>query len=165
MPFVRSISDRSVARQLAALLNQHNALESRKNAEGVLSSGVRYVVETHGKHLLGACGAHKQSYSFTEIKHLVVHPQWRGKGIGKFLAKRALALVETPLVYATVRENNSSSLGLFKKLGFEVSTHYNTGEHRVVLLTRANATWEKVPPFRFDFNHASEILNLRSTET
>lgn len=141
--FLRSISDKDIADQLANLLNRHNQLGSQKSPNILLSSQSKYVVETHGKILIGACALERQSYNFTEIKHLVVDPQWRGKGVGKFLVKRCLQLVDTPMVYATVRETNEVSISLFESLGFTRSIKYGTNQRGVVLMLKANPKWKR----------------------
>lgn len=150
MQFIRSISNDSIAEQLAKLLNSHNQLRNRKTAQELELGRVNYIVELHGSLLIGACGLEKQSYSLTEIKHLVVKPQWRGKGLGKFLVRRAISISKTPLLYATVRGDNMASRKLFESLGFTVAGSYK-GNHEVTLLVKVNSQWKKNEKYSFAY--------------
>jgi ribosomal protein S18 acetylase RimI-like enzyme len=50
-------------------------------------------------------------------------PQFRGRGIGTNLIRSVLAASRTVglhRVELTVRENNESAIGLYKKVGFEI---------------------------------------------
>jgi len=50
-------------------------------------------------------------------------PQFRGRGIGTNLIRSVLATSRTVglhRVELTVRENNESAIGLYKKVGFEI---------------------------------------------
>ena len=50
-------------------------------------------------------------------------PQFRGRGIGTKLIRSVLAASRTVglhRVELTVRENNESAIGLYKKVGFEI---------------------------------------------
>lgn len=142
--FYFTLDHQQISSQVAALLNNHNQLSTRKSTSDILHSKIDYVVETHGKWVLGAIGLDRQSYTFTEIKHLVVHPEWRGQGLAKHLLKRALSVVGTKMVYATVREDNKASLKLFEGFGFRRSGDYYAGDHKVILLVRVSPQWEKI---------------------
>ena len=140
--FYRSIDAREIALQLAGLLNTYNGLARKRYAVDVLNSQTNYIVETHGKLVIGAVGIRKLSFHISEIKHLSVHEKWRGKNIGRFLLKRAIALVETPFVYATIREDNSPSITLFESVGFSRAGEYVGVGHKVLIFTRENAKWK-----------------------
>lgn len=139
--FGHCLTDQEIASQLANLLNQHNQLSYRRDGESILQGRPFYLVETHGRQLLGAIGIDRQAYTLTEIKHLVVTPQWRKKGVGKFLVQRALRMVNTPLAYATIRKDNQASLGLFQGAGFARAGEYRAGKHQILLLMRVNERW------------------------
>ena len=144
MAFYFTLDHQKIAYQTAALINSCNRLSVRRTVNDILCGGINYVTEVHGNWVLGAVGLDRQSYTFTEIKHLVVHPEWRGKGIGKHLLNRALRLTSTRMVYATVREDNEASLKLFESLGFRRSGDYAAEDHRVVLLVRVSPQWEQM---------------------
>ncbi len=143
MAFYFALDHQEIAHQVAALLNCCNQLQKKKSTGSILHGRTNYVVEPHGKWVLGTIGVDRLNYTFTEIKHLVVHPDWRGKGLAKRLLRKALVMVDTKLVYATVREDNDASLKLFESFGFQNSGDYPTGDHRVVLLVKVSPEWEK----------------------
>jgi L-amino acid N-acyltransferase YncA len=142
LPFARSIDDQEIARQIAEMLNIHNHLASEKSARDLLKAETVYVIETHGKIVIGACGIHRQGYSMSEVKHLVVRPQWRGKGLGKFLVSKAVARSKTPSIYATIRSDNTSSMRLFNSVGFTESGTYEHDDHHVRLLVKVLREWK-----------------------
>lgn len=144
MAFYFSLDHQKIAYQVAALINCYNQLSAKKSVSDVLCGRTNYITETHGKLILGAVGMDRQSYTFTEIKHLVVHPEWRGKGIAKHLLRRALDITNTKMIYATVREDNEASLKLFESFGFNRAGNYETEDHAVVLLVRVSAQWQQI---------------------
>jgi len=60
-----------------------------------------------------------------EIRALFVHPNGRGKGIGKRLLKHLLSIIEGP-VYLYVAKTNTPAKNLYKKLGFTVVDEFET---------------------------------------
>jgi len=139
-----SLDSGQIAQQVAALVNNNNNLSMKRTAADIQHSHTDYIVETHGKWVLGAVGLDRQSYTFTEIKHLVVHPEWRGKGLASHLLRRALSLASAKMVYATVREDNEASLRLFESFGFQRAGDYPADGHRVILLVKVSPQWEKI---------------------
>jgi RimJ/RimL family protein N-acetyltransferase len=129
--------------QIAGLLNTYNNLGTYRTKFHIQSSKTKYVVETHGKFVIGVAGIEKVSYHLSELKHMVVHPDWRGKGLGTFVAKRALQISETPSIYATVRSTNISSIRALEKLDFVQGHEVPAGDHKLTLLTRAAPKWQK----------------------
>ncbi len=141
--FFHTLADYEIAKQISSLINVHNGLSLKRRSVDIIESRINYVVETHGKFVIGAAGIDKVSFVFSEIKHLVVRPEWRRKGVGQFVAKRALGQVATPLAYCTIHVNNKASIKLFENLGFSKVEQYPADGHEVVLLTRAAPTWKK----------------------
>jgi ribosomal protein S18 acetylase RimI-like enzyme len=141
--FFHGLTDYEIAKQVANLINVNNQLSFKRRSVDVIQSRINYVVETHGKLVIAAVGIDRQSFTFSEIKHLVVRPEWRRKGVGRFVAKRAIELVETPLMYCTVRADNPASVQLFEGLGFTTADQYEADNHEVILLTRASPRREK----------------------
>ena len=148
MNFYFGITHRDIAEQVAELVNFYNQLSLKRTGADVIGGAIDYVVETHGKHVIAACGLEKQSYTLTEMKHLVVREGWRGKGVGKFVAKRALSICDTPLVYSTVREDNIPSLNLLSSIDFQKSGEYPAVGHRVFMLARTTPKWQKSPDWK-----------------
>ena len=142
--FYFALDHHKVAYQVTALINSHNRLSTKKSVANIQNGHTDYIVETHGQWVLGAVGLDRQGYTFTEIKHLVVHSEWRRKGIARHLLKRALRVVDTKMVYATIREDNKGSLKLFKSLGFQNAGGYATKNHRVILFVRVSPQWKQM---------------------
>lgn len=142
--FYFTLTHEQMSHQIAALINCHNGLSTKRSIADIQTGRTDYIVETHGQWVLGAVGLDRQSYTFTEIKHLVVHPEWRSKGVARHLLKRALGVTNTKMVYATVREDNDASLKLFESFGFSRSGNYSADDHRVILLVRVSPQWEQV---------------------
>lgn len=76
----------------------------------------------------------------SEVKHLVVHSAFRGIGLGKVLLTQALQAVETPLAFATIREDNTPSIKLFSGAGFKAVARCPVGDHQVLLLLKRNVS-------------------------
>ncbi len=144
--FYHSISRGEMATQVAGMLNSFNGLSTQRTSFDVERGSTNYVVETEGKFVIAAVGIDRQGYTFTEIKHLVVRPEHRGRGIAKYLVRQAMKMADTKMLYATVREDNEASLRLFELLGFVRSNGYKTKDHSVILLVRATPSWEKEKP-------------------
>ncbi len=141
--FFPGLPDYEVAKQIARLINIYNGLSLKRRSVDIVEGRTNYVAETHGKLVIGAVGIERVSFTFSEIKHLVVRPEWRCKGVGRFVTKRALQLVENPLAYCTIRADNKASIKLFESLGFIRADQYEAENHDVVLLTRRSPRWEK----------------------
>lgn len=144
--FLSSLSSYEIGRQIAGLLNDFNHLGSKRSAHDVCRSRTDYIVETNGLYVAGAIGVDRQSYTFTELKHLVVHPRYRKQGIAKYLIEQAVNTVDTKMLFVTVREDNHPSLNLFTSLGFVRGGGYEAEEHKVILLVRMSPKWEKKEP-------------------
>ena len=134
--FYFPISHQDIAKQVAALINNYNSLAMMRTSQGILNGKVNYVIETHGKYVIGVAGIEKVSYQLSELKHMVVHPDWRGKGLGSFVAKRALQICETPSVYATVRTTNEASIRALEKIDFLRAHEFSADDHALLMLIR-----------------------------
>ncbi len=155
--FYRGMDAQDIACQLADLLNTYNRLAGKRHAIDILSSETDYVVETHGKLVIGAVGVRRLSFHVSEIKHLSVRKKWRGKGIGRFLLKRALGMCVTPFAYATIREDNLSSIQLFESVGFSRVGEYDGVGHKVLILTSEISKWKptSAPEIEIDWKSVS----------
>ena len=141
--FFHTLPDYEIAKQIAHLVNVYNGLSLKRRSIDIIESRINYVVETHGKFVIGAVGVEKVSFVFSEIKHLVVRPEWRRKRVGQFVTRRALDQVVTPLIYCTIRTDNKASIRLFEGLGFRRVEQYPADGHDVTLLARTSPTWKK----------------------
>ena len=136
----RPLNDYEISQQIAGLLNDYNNLSRKRYGPEILEAKTGYVAETHGRLVIGAAGLCKVSHAMSEIKHLVVRPEWRRKGVAKFILLRVISLAATPLMYATIRSDNLASLELFKSAGFTRGQKYKAVDHNVTLLTRTSPT-------------------------
>ena len=141
--FLQTLPDYELAKQIARLINVYNELSLKRRSIDIIEGRTNYMAETHGKLVIGAVGIEKVSFVLSEIKHLVVLPDWRNKKVGQFVAKQALDQVATPMAYCTIRTDNVASIKLFENLGFRRAEQYAAEGHDVILLTRTSPTWEK----------------------
>jgi RimJ/RimL family protein N-acetyltransferase len=125
-----------MANQVAGLINTYSALSKKRFASDIIQGDTNYVVESHGKLVIAICGISRFNQQLSELKHLVVRPEWRGRGVGLFVVKRALELCSTPLVYATVKTSNDPSLSVLKKAGFSEAEKFPGGEGELTFLLR-----------------------------
>lgn len=79
----------------------------------------------------------------TEVKHLVVHPMFRKMGLGRTLINTAMKKADTPIMYATIRENNIASLHIFKAAGFKIISTAKIKDHNTHFLIKENETYNK----------------------
>jgi ribosomal protein S18 acetylase RimI-like enzyme len=79
----------------------------------------------------------------TEVKHLVVHPLFRKMGLGRALIETAMKKADTPIMYATIRESNSSSLYIFKEAGFKIISTAEIKDHKTHFLIKENETYNQ----------------------
>lgn len=142
MNFYFGLPHAEIAKQVAGLLNAYSKLALHRTGSDILQGRIDYVAELHGKMVIGACGLEKQSHTLSELKHLVVQPDWRRKGVGKYVARRALHICASPMIYATVRADNDSSLRLLESLNFQRSGQYPAEGHEVILLVRTTPKWK-----------------------
>jgi N-acetylglutamate synthase-like GNAT family acetyltransferase len=146
MKFRSCLSPLDIAEQVAGLINSYNGLSYKRTPFDLVDGKVEYVIESHGRWVIGCCGIERHGFAFTEVKHLAVHSEWRKKGVGKFLVKGAIGMCSTPLLYATIRADNPASMGLFLALGFRKSSSYWNESHDVNLLIKENPQWKKPKP-------------------
>jgi len=117
---------------------------------------VATVGESDGK-LIGVCTIHRKGPHREErhagILAMMVHPDWRGRGLGGRLLSRALHQCEGKfeIVQLTVMEKNVRALALYRKLGFVESGRLprafkRDGEYFDDLLMWRPIEPSKVPP-------------------
>lgn len=160
-----ALSADDIVDQIAAMLNTHSDLAMKRIGEDIKRSNVDYIVETHGKYVIAACGMERLNYQITEVKHLVVRHDWRGRGLGHFMVKRVLERINTPLIYATVRRDNLPSLSVFKSAGFEEASTYFNQDHDVVMLSRANQKWTPKPNWKSVSSHVAALSETVESST
>jgi len=141
--FKRTIDDYSIAKQITLLLNKNNKLTIRYQPEDILHVKDTYIVETIGEIVIGCIQVEKQSYIMSELKHLVVHPDMRKRGIAKNLVLAGIKKSITPLLYATIRQDNIASLNTFKFCKFLCVGKYTTGNRNILLHVITCPKWDE----------------------
>jgi len=140
--FKRILDSTSAAKQVAGLLNSYNQLNTHYNAQNILDESASYTVESIGKTVIGCVQVQKQAYMLSEIKHLCVHPSMRKQGFAKMLITSALDRAPTPMVYATIREENIGSIKAFESCGFKRVGEYATGTRKVFIFMAICPKWQ-----------------------
>lgn len=63
--------------------------------------------------------------------------------MGDALVKLAMQRADTPLLFATIRENNVASLALFQKAGFNIASTAQMKDHKTHFLLKENEAYLK----------------------
>lgn len=87
-----------------------------------------------GESVIASVAVQRVGFLLSEVKHLVVHPSFRGAGLSKIMLAKAIVGAQTPFLYATIREGNEASLNLFRRYGFEGVDSAEVGSHNVIIL-------------------------------
>ena len=121
---------KTIANQIAHLLNTQNQLTVHYTAEKVLANQDQYIVRFgENDTVLGTVEVKKVQWYQCEIDHLSVHPDAQRKGVGTWLLQKAEAKAKelnARIVQCTIRVGNEASENLFKKYGFnETATFLN----------------------------------------
>lgn len=81
-------------------------------------SGVFSFVAKEGNKIVGFCQVVREK-DYNELKIIYVLPEYQGKGIGKMLANKALALIDPSKdIIVEVVEYNKGAIEFYKKFGF-----------------------------------------------
>lgn len=113
-------SSMKVAGQICHLINSYNYLNTVYRPENILCRSKDYLALMVKGIVVGCLRIDKQSYTFTELRHLSVIKPFRGAGLGKLLVEESFNKINTPMVYVTIRSTNTPSLDLFGDLGFTI---------------------------------------------
>ena len=131
--FKRAITDLEIAKQISSLLSQHNNLGTVFTPEMIMAAQGDYIVQTIGPLVAASLKIERQSYNMTEIKHMVVHPSMRKRGLAKILILSGIKQATTPLIYATTRGDNIASCKALQSCGLKHVGQYTTGNRNVLL--------------------------------
>lgn len=106
-----------------------------------ISNDYFYVAEEHQTIIGYALGNLTIDMNQGWLLSLGVHPDCRGKNIGKQLAKKLVEILEDRFsseICLTVHPDNTSAIRIYESLGFENSTTYNAyyGENEPRLLMK-----------------------------
>lgn len=136
----------SLATQIADLINSGRQLYVHLVPSSILASKIQYIIELDGEKVVGAVGLDQKSSRVTEIKHLVVHPQYRRRGIGKKLLERAITAAQTDFVYGYVREDNLTNIRNNFRVGMRPmgKSRVWRGHRRILFVRRRHDIHTKV---------------------
>ena len=143
--FITEITEKSIATQIAILLNNNNKLQPHYTPLKIINSPINYLVEMGGfnerhidkeRKILGVIGLEPLSKEVTLIKHLSVLKQYRNKGIASSLLKNALYVSPTNVTQMHVRSDNWASLHFVEKFGYMYVYHEVRNNYCVLILGR-----------------------------
>lgn len=88
----------------------------------------RLLIATNEHGPAGCVALHKIENKICEMKRLYVRPQFRGKGLGKILAQRIIAVAREigykKLRLDTVESDMGTAIAMYRKLGFREIAPY-----------------------------------------
>lgn len=134
--FYMTLPAEEISRQISILLNTHNQLRKRYNANSVMGMRGAYFVDVIGGQVIGCSAILRENDQVTRQFHLCVHPDFRRRGIARNLKLAALKHVSTPYVYVTIREDNVASINLNTSVGFAFVKKDWSRDHYVLTLGR-----------------------------
>ena len=117
-------TDVELAAQVADLINLGGQQVRPVYPATILNNDVIYCVQVVGDRVIGVCGI-SNNYQRSEIKHLVVSPDYRGKSIGNSLVEKTIDKSTNRCVYATVRYDNFNSIRIMVRNYFKVTNLTN----------------------------------------
>jgi ribosomal protein S18 acetylase RimI-like enzyme len=107
--------------QIVELVNQHSPIVRKITLEDVVSANYDFI-ERRGI-ILACAKVTKLSWYQAEITHLVVHPEYRRRGHGRAMLRRACQHVvreNARIAQCTIRKDNRPSMSLFETEGFRL---------------------------------------------
>ena len=118
----------SIATEIANLLSDRNELVLEYDSNKVLAKKANYEYELNDGIVAVCAECKKVQWYQWEISHVCVHSTMEGKGYAKKIIKKCeLKAIQNGgrIIQCTIRTNNSSSIGLFKNMGYkEVNSFY-----------------------------------------
>ena len=130
------------AKQIAKLLNERNQLARQYTGDAVLADAANYEYELHEDQIVGCVERKRVQWYQWEIRHLSVHLDVEGKGVGFAVYRRAEAAAVNGgacILQCTIRHGNQESERFFRRQGFsEVSAFHYAQTGNIV------GVWQKV---------------------
>lgn len=124
-------TSKKVADQIASLVNQNNKLGRQYEGSEILSSDSHYYPLVIEGIVVASVAVKKLNYLLSEIRHLVVRPEARRQGLGVQMVKMAIRGVKTPLMCATIREDNKGSMKVFAAHKFRRLSKITYNDHSI----------------------------------
>jgi ribosomal protein S18 acetylase RimI-like enzyme len=109
-----------VHQQITELVNRYSPIVRKVSLDDVVSSDYDVIVKDD--QVVACIKAAKLSWYQVELTHLVVKPEYRRRGYGRALLRRACetAYTKARIVQATIRKDNRPSMALFETEGFRL---------------------------------------------
>lgn len=108
---------------------QHADLKKPMTMDRLIRNKVTYYWVLYGNDIVGVVGTRPWTYYGLEILHLVIFPEFRNKGIGRYAVAKLIDESDKFTFYANVNDNNSVSKRLFEALLFKPTvTVINNGD-------------------------------------
>lgn len=135
--FSLTVDAMGLARQIASMITSSGQLRMRLTPHMVLNSSVKYLIELMGDLIVGVVGYDVVRENVSEIKHLCVHPSYRGRGIGKRMLSKAIAAAPTEYVYEMVRSTNSVNINNSLRLGMHpIGKKRASGNYHLIVFAK-----------------------------
>lgn len=134
--FYVSVPKKSMALQIATLLNNHNNLRRKHTTGTILNGTASYFVEVINDKVVGCAGLDRKYPTLSEIKHVCVAPTHRRQGVAKKLIDLAIANSGADYVYMSIRSDNIPSLMAAKSLGFVLVKRNPKRNYDIVIVGR-----------------------------
>lgn len=143
--FILTIGKEDIAKQIADLINSGRQLYLYQTAQTILNNNIRYILELSGTTVIGVVGLEQLRPNVTEIKHLVVHPAYRRKGMGRKLLLKAVEAASTEFVYGLVRSDNLTNIRNNLRIGMKPigKTRMRRGHRLIVFARRRHGNFVK----------------------
>ncbi len=136
--FILTESQDSLASQITNLLNTGGQLIHKLAPGVILGNNVRYMIEMDQNTVAGVVGMEQFGYA-TEVKHLCVHPDYRRRGLGIKLLRKAVAGSPTNCVYGMVRSDNLTNIRNNLRIGMKpIGKRRGRGCHIIIFARRKN---------------------------
>jgi len=134
--FVLTISNNEIAKQIADLLNSGKQLWFHQMPQGILGNPIEYLVELDQQKVIAVVGLELKAPQVTEIKHLVVHPDYRKRGLGKKMLEFAIMHAKTNYVFGTVGVDNVENIRNNFRVGMVPIGKYRNNRRMIIVFAR-----------------------------
>lgn len=145
--FMLTLNANDIAEQIAGLLNGSHQLWYRQNNFTVARNNVRYIIELVGKKVVGVIGM-EQFGNVTELKHLCVDPNYRGRGLGKKLLSKGIEFAPTDMVFGQVRSDNYVNIRNNLRLGMIPIGKKKKNGYSIIIFSRRKSRGSKISQSR-----------------
>lgn len=137
---------RAQAEEIATLINRRNQLPLDYTSDDILRKAPNYEYEIRDSKLIACVERKKVQWYQWEIRHLSVHEDWEGQGVGYAVYSRAETSAHAGgacLLQCTIRDGNDDSERFFQRQGFR-----RVGGFANASTGNAVGVWQKVlrPP-------------------